>query len=85
MSANYTKLKDYLNENKSSPSSSTSFNGLNDAKNTVFDFFSKRVLRNDFKQSNIQIDSKLSDDQTDSWFKEADTDPYCPKLVNINL
>lgn len=83
MSANFTKLKEYVNENKATTSNNNSpLNGLNDAKNTVFDFFNKNVLRSDIKTTgNIQVDSKLSDSQTDSWFRDADNDPYCPKLV----
>lgn len=76
MNSNYSKLKDFVNENKNGSSSSGS---LSDAKNTVFDFFNKNVLRNDINTTSPTLDTN---DQTDSWFKEAEKDPLCPNLVS---
>jgi hypothetical protein len=84
MTTDYGKLKAYLNE-----SNSTSFeNKISNAKNTVFDFLSKNIIRND--QNSVTSTHDLSfknngDEQSDSWFKEADSDPYCPKLVCLIL
>lgn len=77
MNSNYSKLKDFVNENKNGTSSS---NGLSEAKNTVFDFFNKNVLRNDISTTGPSLDSN---DQTESWFKEAEKDPICPNLVKL--
>ena len=75
--SDYSKLKSYLNENNGA-SDSNALNSINNAKDSVLNFFNKNVLRNDLKHSTS--DSRSSDDQSDSWFKEAESDPYCPKL-----
>ncbi|RNA34470.1 transport SFT2-like [Brachionus plicatilis] len=75
MNSNYSKLKNFVNETKSGSSSA---NGLSDAKNTVFDFFNKSVLRKDINTTSPPLETN---DQTDTWFKEADNDPFCPKLT----
>lgn len=77
--SDFTKLKSYLdniNTNGASASTSNSLNSnaLNGAKDKVFDFFNKNVFKNEQPKQSDQ-------EQTESWFKEADSDPYCPKLV----
>jgi hypothetical protein len=73
MNNDFSKLKNYVNE-KSNQSSSIG-NTFSNAKASVFSFFN-----NDSTKMG-SVNSLNSDDQNDSWFKEADSDPYCPKLV----
>ena len=80
----YSKLKNYLNETKNGASSSNSsdsntLSGLNNVKDSMMGFFNKSVLRNDLRNSNTDL--KGQDEQSDSWFKDAESDPFCPKLV----
>ena len=88
--SDYSKLKNYLNETKNGTSSNYSNNGsqdinafesLNNVKDSMLSFFNKNVLRNDLRNSNNEL--KASEEQSDSWFKEAESDPFCPKLVNL--
>lgn len=37
------------------------------------------LARDDDKSSDNE--SNQAEEQTDSWFREADLDPFCPKLV----
>jgi hypothetical protein len=72
----YMKLQNYLNENKTiNPSTSNSSlnSGIESMKQSMSGFFSKA------NSNSITSDP----DQMDSWFKEADNDQYCPKLVSF--
>ncbi len=82
--SDYSKLKNYLSESKNGSSSSNSdSNVLNNAKDSMLNFFNKNILRNDLQQNNS--DTRPLDEQSDSWFKEAESDPFCPKLVILEL
>jgi hypothetical protein len=80
--SDYSKLKNYLNETNGSSSKSGNAltSGLNSVKSSFGDFFGGK------SGSSVSgnINTASVDDQTDSWFREADTDPYCPKLVKQN-
>jgi hypothetical protein len=67
--AGFDKLKNYLNDTKSSNHDSKSI-----GSNSFMKFFNK-------SSNESQNLDQLSNSETDSWFKEADTDPCCPKLV----
>jgi hypothetical protein len=70
----YSKLKNYLNENKSETASMSLNDGFNSLKSNVIDFFSNKTDNN-----SVKVD--LKDDQLDGWFKEAEKDKFCPTLV----
>jgi hypothetical protein len=70
--ADYMKLKSYLNENKAGPSDSFS-NGIDTIKQSMSGFFGR-----------TSQDARVpAEDQMDTWFREADNDHFCPKLVNL--
>ena len=84
--SDYSKLKNYLSESKNGASSinssdSNTFNGLNNVKDSMLGFFNKNVLRNDLRNSNNEL--KGPDEQSENWFKDAESDPFCPKLVGV--
>jgi len=82
--SDYSKLKNYVSESKNGTSSSGSSDtakSLNNAKDSVLNFFNKNVLRNDLRSGNTDL--KGSDEQSDNWFKDAESDPFCPKLVTF--
>lgn len=85
MNNDFSKLKNYVNE-KNSSSSIIEDKFLN-AKTTVFNFFNHIPVRSDLNRSNLNLMdySNNADDQNDNWFKDAETDPYCPKLVSFVL
>ena len=74
--ADYMKLKSYLNENKAGPSDSFS-NGIDTIKQSMSGFFTRT------NKSGSQELRTPSEDQMDTWFREADNDHFCPKLVNL--
>ncbi len=88
-SANYSKLKNYLNETNSGGNSSGQLlSGLSNVTNSVGDFFTSKIGRPSTSvNGNIQDSrsNQANDDQTNEWFKDADSDPYCPKLVHIYI
>ena len=69
--ADFEKLRSYLTDSKSSNQDSQSI-----GSNSFMKFFKK-------PSNESQNLDQLSNTETDSWFKEADNDPYCPKLVRI--
>jgi hypothetical protein len=73
--SSFNQLNDYLNENKKGTTSSSA----NNLKDSVLSFFNAES----FKGSTTSLDSNLSDNASESWFREADNDPYCPKLVSF--
>jgi hypothetical protein len=85
--SDYSKLKNYLSETNGGSSSSGNnplMSGLNSVKSSFGDFFGNGG------KSNVNVNGTMEtarnlDDQTDSWFKDADSDPYCPKLVTDSL
>ena len=97
--ADFTQLKNYLNEtrpgtsggisastsslfSKSSSSgnlSSSVTNGLANMKDSVFGLIGKKTSSSSSSASTANLET----DQADSWFREADSDPYCPKLVSF--
>ena len=86
--SDFSQLKSYLDQTSPSSSSATPIESV---KTSVLDFFNKNWSNSDTSKpsaSNQTAGAAASqatsgdDGQTDSWFKEADTDPYCPKLVN---
>ncbi len=82
MNNDFSKLTSYVNE-KNSPASIIEDKFLN-AKTTVFNFFNHIPVRNG-SNLNLMDYSNNTDDQNDNWFKDAETDPYCPKLVSFVL
>ena len=75
--SDFTKLKSYLNESKSSiGSESNPIEKLNGLKSSVFGFFEKKLTKNG---------AHLTDDQMDSWIKDAESDGCCPKLVGLKF
>ena len=70
----YSKLKNFLNENKSDSASISLEDGFNNLKSNVIDFFSNKTDTN-----SVKVD--LKEDQMDGWFKEAEKDKFCPTLV----
>jgi hypothetical protein len=75
----YSKLKNFLNENKSDSAASISLeDGFNSLKSNVIDFFSNKTDNN-----SVKVD--LKEDQMDGWFKEAEKDKFCPTLVIFHL
>ena len=71
--ADFDKLKSYLSESKGSNLDLQSkFN-----TNTFMGFFKKAP-------NESQNLDQLGNSETDSWFKEAENDPFCPKLVCLN-
>jgi hypothetical protein len=72
------KLKNYLNENKNS-------NSIFDTKSLKYKFIQKFFKKTPNDAQNL--DQMNNNNDTDSWFKEADNDCpnlyiYCPKLVS---
>ena len=80
--SDYTKLKNYLNEtNSNTVSASGSLSeGFTNLKSNVIDYFSNNISKNDSSAFN----NNKSDDQMETWFKEADKDTCCPALVNFS-
>jgi hypothetical protein len=76
MNNDFSKLKNYVSE-KNNPTSLIENTFLN-AKATVSNFFNQNSNGNSL---NLTDPSRNGDDQSESWFKDADSDPYCPKLV----
>jgi hypothetical protein len=68
------KLKNYLNENKNS-------NSIFDTQSLNTNLFIKFFKKAPNDAQNLDQMNNNNND-TDSWFKEADNDPYCPKLVS---
>lgn len=84
--SDYSKLTNYLNEGGISASTSTDSinNGLNNFKNSVSGFFTQ--TQSSFGINTASTEQRAnSDDQIDSWFREADDDKYCPKMVRTYL
>ena len=85
--SDYAKLSNYLNENKNGVSASSSgdtlSNGFDGIKNSVSGFFTRTQSASSFRVNNS--DAAPGDEQVDSWFREADNDEYCPKLVSITI
>lgn len=79
--SSFDKLKDYLNENKSGSSSST--NSLSSFKfeTPTTNPFTKWFKKSNDSRSLNGLDQNLNGNDTDSWFKDAESDPCCPKLV----
>jgi hypothetical protein len=78
MSADYDRLKEYLSETKTT-STNSKFPSANVSINSFMNFFKKPSV-----QVNANGASGTGDQaETDSWFREAESDPYCPKLVGI--
>ncbi len=75
MSNDYDRLKEYLNESKTS-SNTNKFQPANVANNFM-NFFKKSST-----QSSLNGTTISDQNESDSWFREAESDPYCPKLVN---
>ncbi len=76
--SDYSKLSNYLNENRdgiSTSQSDDSILNLGGLKNSVSGFFSRSQ-----SSSRVSANNGLPDEQMDSWFREADNDEYCPKL-----
>ena len=67
--SDFNKLKSYLNESR----------GGNSAFTKVGDFFSN--LNRSSTSASTEALASSSDPTTDTWFSQADNDPYCPKLV----
>jgi hypothetical protein len=82
--ADYVKLKEYITNNTNTNGSSSSSNAFNNVKSSVTSWFSKISGAKDGSASVTSNGSRsYADEQTtDSWFREADNDPYCPRLVN---
>ena len=89
MSSDFSKLKSYLNETNGGSSSNSTSNKLEEtfsnAKTTVFDFFNNKLGTSGGSSTINLADSRNGDDQAEGWFKEADSDPYCPKLVGASI
>ena len=81
--SDYSKLKNFVSESRSA-NDVNPLNGLNNVKDSVFGFFTKNVFNNEPNRATNSFESRLPDDQNESWFKEAESDPFCPKLVNFN-
>ncbi len=74
----YSKLTNYLNDNRDGVQSSQSADSIisiDGLKNSVSGFFSRSQ-----SSSRISTNNNPQDEQIDSWFREADNDQYCPKL-----
>ena len=73
--ADYAKLSNYLEGNKSgAPSTSDSIaSSLSGLTSSVSGYFVR-------SQSTASVNEP---EQTDSWYKEADKDDCCPKMVGI--
>jgi hypothetical protein len=91
--SDYSKLKNYLSETNGGSSSSSSKNGgnnnplvsgLNSVKSSFGDFFGNGSSKSSITVNGNMDSARSVEDQTDSWFKDADSDPYCPKLVRIS-
>lgn len=78
MSADYSKLKNFVDESKGSSATSSSFNN---AKDLMSGFFMKNPFGSNFSAPSRPGNQSI-DDQTESWFRESENDPYCPKLVS---
>lgn len=78
MSGDYSLLRNYVSENNRGLSSSAStsvMDGLSSMKNSISDIFGKSTSTSSSTSSSNGVD------QTESWFKDAESDPFCPKLV----
>ena len=71
--ANFDKLKNYLSDSKS---------GNHDSKSSGTNSFMK-FFKSESTQNLDQ--TSINNSETDSWFKDADNDPYCPKLVGFSI
>jgi hypothetical protein len=88
----YSKLRNFLSEQNLSVASATRtyaantsvLNGFNSVKSSLSSFFAKTTNINSVNNKNNNSESSHGDntnEQTDNWFREADSDPICPKLV----
>lgn len=73
--ADYAKLSNYLEGNKNgAPTTSESISsGLNGISSSVSALFGRSQSSNSVNDA----------EQTDGWFKEADKDDWCPKMVRL--
>lgn len=76
--SDYSKLTNYLSEQNGSASSSGA-DKLASAKSSVTSFFKQNIL-GETKDNSRAPSSAEANAQTDSWFKDADSDPYCPQM-----
>ena len=82
----YAKLKNFVNEtNGSSSKSSSIMSGLNSVTSSINDLFAASNKPAMSRSAGGNLGSTNADDQTDNWFKDADSDPYCPKLVKLKI
>lgn len=74
--ADYAKLTNYLEGNKNAgPTTSESISsGLNGIASSMSGLFGRSQSTNSVNDA---------DQQTDSWFREADKDDWCPKMVRL--
>lgn len=74
--ADYAKLTNYLEGNKNAgPTTSESISsGLSGITSSMSGLFGRSQSTNSVNDA---------DQQTDSWFREADKDDWCPKMVRL--
>ena len=85
--SDYSKLTNYLNEGGVSASTSADSinNGMNNLKNSMSGFFKKTQSSFSINPGNTEQQANNRDDPVDGWFREADDDKYCPKMVRTFL
>lgn len=81
MSADYSKLKNFVEQSKGSSGNPSTSSSFNNAKDLMSGFFMKNPFGSNFSAPSRPGNQSV-DDQTESWFRESENDPYCPKLVS---